>query len=263
MSKKKRRAAAAPPAALAASPAGAPSPKVSTSLFAAIVAYVALVLTVDALASLGAAWPFDWGWFQWRLDAPFRALGLAVPAWTRRTPADGADLFKLLFWFVIPFCLCLPRMEWSWFSPRQWRRLDWLLLAAMTALGGAAVLSIRCIPALRETYSGMSDLPWALRRGYGMSHLVWVAAWLPGWEFLHRYVLLRAIMLRLPKWGWLLVPLSEGLYHLQKPWIEALGMVLFSLALTWWSMKRRSLLLPFVAHLYIELLLILGLLFFL
>ena len=45
----------------------------------------------------------------------------------------------------------------------------------------------------------------------------------------------------------------EGLYHLQKALPEMGGMVVFSLIVTPWSMRRRNLLLPFLAHLLIEL----------
>ena len=60
-----------------------------------------------------------------------------------------------------------------------------------------------------------------------------------------------------------MVPLCETIYHLQKPLLEAGGMAVFSLLLTWWTMKRRNMLLPFVAHLYIEILLAIALVYLL
>jgi membrane protease YdiL (CAAX protease family) len=55
-----------------------------------------------------------------------------------------------------------------------------------------------------------------------------------------------------PRYGWLLVPLAEGVYHLQKPWPEMLGMVAFSLIATQWTLRRDNMLLPLLVHLAIE-----------
>lgn len=225
-------------------------------LLAFVVLYVIVVLGIDALAALQVSWPFDWTVFQWRPDDCWRLLSLDPPLWTRTSALRSFDLFKFLFWLVVPFCCCLRRMEWSWFSIRTWKRSDWILLAVFLAGGAVAVLSIRYIPSLRRAYPGMSHLPWAVRGTRGLTALVWTASWLVGWEFLHRYVLLRTASARFPRVGWLLVPLSEVLYHLQKPLLEAAGMGLFSLVLTWWSLKRKNVLLPFLIHLYIEVLLI-------
>jgi membrane protease YdiL (CAAX protease family) len=82
--------------------------------------------------------------------------------------------------------------------------------------------------------------------------LIWVASWLVGWEFLHRYALLRAVERAWPRWGWLWVPASEFIFHLQKPLLEALGMLAFSLLATTWARRRRSILLPLAVHFAIE-----------
>jgi len=228
-----------------------------------VIPYVVLVLGVDALAALHCSWPFDWSVFRWRLDDMWNLLSLSAPMWTHSRLAQSFDIFKFLFWLVIPFCVCVRRMEWSWLSPRGWTRRDWALLAVLLVGGAVAVLSIRYLPSLARVYQGFGNLPWEERCLRGLAALVWTASWLVGWEFLHRYVLLRAAALHLPRFGWLLVPLSEFTYHLQKPGWEAFGMVIFSLILTWWSLKRRNLLLPFLAHLYVELLLTAALVFFL
>ena len=49
------------------------------------------------------------------------------------------------------------------------------------------------------------------------------------------------------------MPVSEGVYHLQKTLLEALGMVALSVVLTYWARKRANVLLPFLVHLAIEL----------
>lgn len=234
-----------------------------TMVFFAVIAYVLLVLGVDALAAQRVAWPFDWSVFQWRPDTLWRFFDAPAPSWTQLPLLRLFDVFKFLFWFALPFCLCLSRMDWSWFSPKHWKRVDLYLLVLLVLLGGIAVVSVAFIPALRAAYPGLSHLPWSQRLLGGGAMLMWVASWLLGWEFLHRYVLLRAALWRFPRFGWLAIPLFETVYHLQKPGLEALGMALFSLALTWWSMKRRNLLLPFLAHVYIELALITALVFFL
>ena len=228
-----------------------------------VIPYVVLVLGVDALAALRCSWPLDWSVFRWRLDDLWNLLSLSAPAWTHSPLAQSFDIFKFLFWLVIPFCVCARRMEWSWLSPRGWTRRDWALLAVLLVGGAVAVLSIRYLPSLARVYRGFGNLPWEERCLRGLAALVWTSSWLVGWEFLHRYVLLRAVALHLPRFGWLLVPLSEFTYHLQKPGWEAFGMVIFSLILTWWSLKRRNLLLPFLAHLYVELLLTAALVFLL
>ncbi|HDP33528.1 MAG TPA: hypothetical protein ENN29_00280 [Candidatus Hydrogenedentes bacterium] len=225
--------------------------------------YVFVALAVDTLAVFDVSWPFDWAVFQWRPESLWRMLGAAPPDWARFSPVNRIDLFKFLFWFVIPFALCVRWMDWRWFSPRGWKRNDWLLLGGMVLLGSLAVASVRFIPALRNVYPSMGHLPADIRRTYCIGYLLWTASWLPGWEFMHRYFLLRVVMRRFPRYGWLLIPLSETLYHLQKPLLEAGGMAVFSLLLTFWAVKRRNLLLPFVAHLYIEILLLIVLVYLL
>ncbi len=173
-----------------------------------------------------------------------------------RGPLRSFDLFKFFFWFVIPFVWSLRRMDWAWFSFRRWKRIDVALLAVLTLLGCCAVLVVPLVPQLRAIYPSMRGMGW----GIVVLQLVWTCSWLPGWEFIHRYFLLRPVSARWPRWGWLLVPVSETAYHLLKPWPEMLGMAALSVALTWWALRRRNVLLPFLVHLAIELALI-GFLF--
>ncbi len=238
-------------------------PRPSNWLVAAVIGYVAIALTVDTLAAQNIRWPFGWSVFLWSPASFWRVFDAAPPSWVSTPPVSRVDAFKLIWWFIIPFLMCLPRMEWRWFSPQNWKRMDWLLLAGLIVLGSMAVVSVRFIPALRNTYGGMSHLSSELKRGYSIGYLVWIGSWLPGWTLLHRYFLLRIVMRRFPRYGWLLIPISETLYHLQKPLIEAGGMLVFSLLLTGWSVKRRNVLLPFIAHLYVEIALLVALVFFL
>ena len=120
----------------------------------------------------------------------------------------------------------------------------------------AAMLLIPMVPSLKATYGGFAA------PGQAVGHLTWTLSWLIGWEFLHRYVLLTHLDARWPNWGWLVIPFVEGAYHFvqQKPWPETLGMVALSLVVTSWARRRRNVLLPFLAHLAIELELIVFLL---
>lgn len=196
--------------------------------------YAAAVLVGDTLAVRYADWPVNWGALRW------------WGPW-------GADLFKFAAWFVVPFVLSLPWLDGGWFGVRRWKRSDWLLLAGLALAGAAAVALIPLVPSLRATYGSAASLAagqkWAVLR----HSVVWTLSWLVGWEFMHRYFLLRPVSRVWPRYGWLVIPLYEGAYHLQKPLIEAGGMVLFSVVLTYWALKRRNVLLPFLAHLIVEL----------
>lgn len=197
------------------------------------VVYVFLALLIDTLITQGINWPVHW-----------RDLHRII---------NGFDLYKFIVWFAAPFLLCLPRMDWGWFGVKRLRRGDWLLLGALVLVCLGAILIIPLFPGLSAAYAGIGHAPLKYKKAFLAHQLLWLVSWLPGWEFLHRYFLLRPMMRVLPRYGWLIVPLSEGLYHLQKPPLEMIGMVLFSLVLTWWAIRRRNLLLPFLAHLAIEL----------
>ena len=171
----------------------------------AVTAYVAVVLLIDALASQYVRTPVDFTKLIWRTS------------W-------GFDTFKFLVWFVIPFALSLRWMDWGALGFKRWKRVDVAILAGMVALGVAAVLFIQFIPALRDYYPRMANTPAVVKQRYFMQNLAWWASWLIGWEFMHRYFLLRAVDRSWPRWGWLIVPLFEALYHLQKHPLEMVGM---------------------------------------
>jgi membrane protease YdiL (CAAX protease family) len=221
------------------------------------VAYVAIVLVYDTFVTLGDVRTINWAVFAWRpahlaeLLQPF--LGRGLTQWLHAPLLREFDLFKLTAWGVIPFLLCLWRLDTGWFGMGRWKRSDRTLLIACCVLAVAAVGLVRLVPQLAEIYP-------AAPRGWTFSKrlilfgggLLWVASWLPAWEFLHRYFLLRRVSADFPKYGWLVVPLSETLYHLHKPPLETAGMLVFSLLATWWTLKRRNLLLPLLVHLVVE-----------
>ncbi|MCK5862983.1 MAG: hypothetical protein KAH38_10885 [Candidatus Hydrogenedentes bacterium] len=231
--------------------------------FIIVITYVALILGADTLAAYKVSWPFNWSILHCRLIFLWQFLDQSPPDWAKSVLLNRLDLFKLLFWFILPFLISLRTMKWSWFSPHKWKRNDWLFLGGLLVMESIAILSIKFIPTLHASYPGLSYLPVETRLTYSIVSLVWVLSWLPGWEFLHRYFLLHSALKHFPRYGWLLIPLSETLYHLQKDPIEAGGMALFSVLLTWWSVKRHNMLLPFLAHLYVEIALIVALAFYL
>lgn len=235
---------------------------------AVVIVYVTAALAVDFLATRGASWPINWSVFRWNpyvLRTYARALGIpdeivrSFCAW----PMQKFDFFKFLIWLLVPFLFSVRRMDWGALGVRRWKRMDGYFLLALALAGLAAVLIIPYVPALRNTYPGMRDLAFPEKWAQLVVRSLWVLSWLLGWEFLHRYFLIRSAASRWPRYGWLLVPLSEGLYHLQKPSVlEAVGMVALSVLLTQWTLRRRNVLLPFLVHLTIEIELIVFVLFF-
>ncbi len=203
--------------------------------------YVFVVLLVDTLAANGVRWHFDLGAIDFTIKWP-------VFSWR----GDGAlaqfDFFKFVFWLVIPVALCLPRMDWGYFGFARWKRADVYLLLGMVAIGIASVLSILFIPQLREWYPSASNKPFDVKLSLLYQQMLWTASWLIGWEFMHRYYLLRAVAEKWPRWGWLIVPASEALYHLQKDPIEMAAMFVAGIAFTVWTMTRKNLMLPLIVH---------------
>jgi membrane protease YdiL (CAAX protease family) len=230
-----------------------------------VIAYVAAVLTVDALAFLGVTWPFDWRIFRWRPFELYRcALGLGIDrdalAWLAADSLQRLDVFKLLCWFILPLVLSLRRFEWDWLGVKRCKRSDLLILAGVLVVGLAAIALMGYSQTLRSYYPDLSGHSADWKWSFFVQQSFWIFSWLPGWELLHRYLLLRRAAIQWPRFGWLLIPFFEVTYHLMKPGLEALGMAIFSLLLTWWALKRRNLLLPLLAHLIIELELVLFLL---
>jgi len=234
-----RRAAAANPA------------RHGVALFATV--YVGMVLLVDYLAAQRVGWPFSWAVFRWMLDDLSPAL--------RGTLVGRFDLFKFVFWLLIPLAVCWKTMDWRYLLRGAWTRRDAWFVGGLALAGMAAMFLIPLVPALREFYPSLRDWPVEQRIDFFLSRLVWIASWLIGWEFLHRYLLLHHVQ-RMPvdwsrlyqpqQWAWLVVPLMETAYHLQKAWLEAVGMFFFSTVLTLWCLQRRNWLIPFLVHLIIE-----------
>lgn len=250
--KRKARGAARP-----AQPEGQPPARFRVPV-ALVIAYVAVVLAIDTLAAMRLDWPIPWSWFQWQpesLASLCETAGLPriLYAWLEVPKLQSFDIFKFTFWFLVPFLCCIPRVDWGWFGVTRWKRIDALLLGLFVGGCIGAVLLIPHLPGVREYYRQFGAVSASQQWNNFLLQVLWTVSWLTGWEFLHRYLLLRHVDAQWPRYGWLLVPLSEVVYHLQKPLIEAAGMGLFSLLATPWTRLRKNMLGPFIAHLTVEL----------
>lgn len=223
--------------------------------------YVVAVLAADSLAAMRIEYLFDWEDLHWRASDLYRwlwsslkdtGISLSGLSWLQYRQWQSFDLFKFGFWLLLPFLFCIPRMDWSWLGPRRIRSRDWWTLALVAAAGAGAMAVIPMVPELAMTYPTLTHLPGAAKWEFFQAQLLWTLSWLLGWEFLHRYVLLRAGTVFSSRWGWWLVPIAEGLYHLQKPLLEAGGMFALSILLTNWTLRRRTLMPALLAHFIIE-----------
>jgi hypothetical protein len=207
----------------------ADAPKPSIFVLGFVLVYVSAVLTIDALAAGNVRTPIHWGKFLWRSDSNF-------------------DYFKFIFWLIVPIAVSLPRIDWQYFTFKRWKRVDAYLLIGLAAAGLLALFVIPLVPPLRAWYPSLAEASPGMKEHWVRTNAFWLVSWFPGWEFLNRYFLLRPLAERWPRFGWLLVPIAEGLYHLQKHWLETALSVAGSFALTGWAAMRRNLLLPFLVH---------------
>ncbi|HPO14687.1 MAG TPA: hypothetical protein PLI09_14700 [Candidatus Hydrogenedentes bacterium] len=231
-----------------------------------VIAYVAAVLALDTLAVMGVNKPIHWSMFSWHPASVYNfatdhGVPSALVSWMKLILLRQFDVFKFVMWFLVPFLFSLWWMDWGALGFRRWKKVDLYLLLGLAALGMAAMILIPLVPSLSATYGGLAHLSSGKKWGTLILQIVWIISWLPGWEFMHRYVLLRKVSVQWPQFGWILVPVFEGVYHLQKPLLEALGMAAISIILTQWTLRRRNVMLPFIVHLIIEIELLVFLLF--
>ncbi len=155
------------------------------------------------------------------------------------------DLYTTTAWLIVPLLWECRKLKFDlgWYGLARLKRSDVLLTLGLSLVGALAVWLVPHVEALQQyyaNYSGGSSWRWPL--------LLWCFSWLPGWEFLHRYFVLRAV----GRHWWIVVLLETG-YHLQKPFLEMAGMFVLSTALTYWTVKRKNALPALLVHLAIEL----------
>lgn len=198
-----------------------------------MVIYAILALAIDSLSTQHAYWLIDWSRFYWRLK-------------------NGFEMSTAILWLGIPVLLMCRDIDIRVFTFARWKKIDACLLIALMLLGACGVYLIKFIPVLNQYYQPQSHLNAAMKWSFATSHLIWLSSWLIGWEFLHRVFLMQYLQTALGTFGPCCIPAFEFLFHLQKSLPEALGMLLLSIVLTYWSYKRKNVLLPFLAHLSIE-----------
>ena len=198
-----------------------------------MVIYAIVALTVDSLSTVQSDWLLDWSKFYWRLGS-------------------GFEMSTAILWLAVPAILMCRDFDIGVFTFARWRKIDACLLIALILLGICGVCLIKFIPVLNTYYQSKSNLSVAMKWSYAAGNLIWLSSWLIGWEFLHRVFLMHYLQVVLGRIGPCCIPVFEFLFHLQKSLPEALGMLLLSIVLTYWSYKRKNVLLPFFAHLSIE-----------
>lgn len=236
---------------------------------AAVMAYAAVVLLVDLLATYRVQFGLNWVYFDWKLFAFGEWLTRflqthGIPSWPAQwmtwQGVGAFDLYKFVFWFVVPLLFSLPKLEPGWLLPKRLTRTERNFFALLVLMVSASVFIVLFVPGLRAYYPSVAYLPRSEKIVIFFSMLSWVLSWLPGWEFLHRYCVLRAATVIHPRL-WLLVPLYEVGYHLSKHPLEAAGMGILSLVLTYWTYQRATMFYPALVHFSIEMSLALFLLF--
>jgi membrane protease YdiL (CAAX protease family) len=182
-----------------------------------------------------------------------------------------------LSWFLlrIPLPLAvllllkIPLSEIGLGLPRVDRRMARVLIAGAVLLA-AAFAGIYFMSGYFSYYSGSFAGPDGGRAGRFANFMIFTASTLTGWEFLHRGFLLMGLRYalagreRLPEKSAVLVAVAvvwvfEVVFHFIKPPLEALGLLIGSPLLSWLALRTRSIWLPFLFHLAVEILFILSL----
>ena len=151
-------------------------------------------------------------------------------------------------------------------STAGWRAL----LAAAAALLVVAFAGIYFMSGYFSFYSSSFRGPGDGTAERFSNFMIFTASTLTGWEFLHRAFLLMGLRYALaeregvPERTATLVAVAvvwafEVVFHFIKPPLEALGLLVGSPLLSWLALRTRSIWVPFLVHLLVEILFILTL----
>jgi hypothetical protein len=209
------------------------------STLALTVTYVSLVLGLDIAV--------ENGWLPPVVYATLRGLHLC------RGPS-GFDWLKFVLWFAVPALWLLRSGDGVGYCLRG-TKVEWTLQGGVVVASCLAMFVVASTSELSTYYLG--GLPQARleRWQYVQRQLLWTLSWLPGYELLMRRLLLRRAAM-LGRWSIALVAMLEFIYHLQKPMLEAVAALGFSVALSIWVRRRPTSVHPLLAHLWVELVLI-------
>lgn len=232
--------------------------KTSSLLPIIIIIYSISVLYIDLLITFNTHFFFSWGILNFRLSEVLFKLP-TLKHYTFITVFDNFDLYKFIFWLILPFILFNKFIDFKWFSIKNWQKHDYIVFLSFCLLCLFSLIFVILSPTLRMFYPGTGDIPTSQKIQFFLQQFFWIISWLPGWEFLNRHLLLRACRQLSRGSGWFFVPIVETLYHIFKPMLEIFGMFIFSIVACIWSQKRENNLMAFFCHSIIEI----GLIFLL
>jgi len=232
----------------------------STILPFLVIIYSICVLSIDLLITFNVNFLLSWGMFNISLSDLLLKFSIL-----RSSPIislfENFDLYKFLFWFILPFIFFNKFIDFKWLSFKYWQKHDYIIFFLFCILCLSSLIFVILSPTLRMFYPGIGMMPYKQKILFFFQQFFWVISWLPGWEFLNRHLLLRACKQLLNGYGWFLVTIVETLYHIYKAMLEILGMFIFSIVACIWSLKRENNLMAFMCHFIIEIGLIFLLLF--
>jgi membrane protease YdiL (CAAX protease family) len=163
---------------------------------------------------------------------------------------------------VIPVSLSFKSFDITFFSFNKVKKVDYLILFLIVSVGICSMFVIPHLDVLKDYYVSDYKLSSNEKYQYLKYQIIWIFSWLIGWEFIHRYLVIKSFNKKKIYHALWILPILEGFYHINKPWPEMLAAFAFSWILTKWTLKRSSVLFPLLAHLIIELELILFQLYF-
>jgi len=223
-----------------------------------IIIYSTSVLYIDLLITFNTHFLFSWGILNFTLSDVLYKFPL-LKHYAFITVFDNFDLYKFIFWLILPFVLFNKFIDFQWFSLKYWQKQDYLIFLFFCLLCLFSLVFVILSPTLRMFYPGTGTIPISQKIQFFLQQFFWIISWLPGWEFLNRHLLLRACRQLSKGSGWFFVTIVETLYHIFKPMLEIFGMFIFSIVACLWSQKRENNLMAFFCHFIIEI----GLIFIL
>ncbi len=224
----------------------------STKLAIPIIIYTIAVLIIDLLTTFNIHFIFNWGILNIDLSHVLNKIPLFKNSLFSFLFINF-DLIKFFLWLIIPIVVFNRAVDFYWFSFKSWKKNDYLILLMLSILCVASLAFVVLFPTLSSYYHGFKTLPSNQKVIIFFQQIFWIISWLLGWEFLNRHLLLRACLRLNKKYAWILVPIVETAYHIPKPFLEMLGMAIFSIFACVWTIRKENNLMAFLCHLFIEL----------
>lgn len=178
-------------------------------------------------------------------------------------------LLRIPLPLAVLLALKVPLSEAGLGLPRIDRRMARILAAGVVLLL-AAFAGIYFMSGYFSFYSSSFRGPGEDGAARFANFMIFTASTLTGWEFLHRAFLLMGLRFVLagregmPERNAALMAVAivwvfEVVFHFIKPPVEALGLLVGSPLLSWLALRTRSIWIPFLVHLLVEILFILSL----